>query len=297
MSPAFSFKLRGHPTPRVPYLALDTVWFQVSGTLCNLACEHCFISSGPTNHDHEIMTRAEVRPFLEESEALGAKDFYFTGGEPFLNRELPEILEDTLRIGPATVLTNATLITRARAEELSRLAHGSRYSLEARVSLDGLTAESNDPIRGTGSFEATLAGIRELALAGFDPIITATQTWDDGEDRGLRERFHAFLNEIGLSKPRFKVLPLFRIGREATRTQGYARSERLTEEHMRGFDPWILQCSNSRMVTSKGVYVCPILINVPGAKMGRTLKETLKPFPLAYGACHTCWATGASCRN
>jgi molybdenum cofactor biosynthesis enzyme MoaA len=243
------------------------------------------------------MTRAEVRPYLDEAASLGVKDFYFTGGEPFLNRELPEILKDTLRIGPATVLTNATLITRVRAEELARLGAASRYSLEARVSLDGLTPETNDPIRGEGSFEAALLGLRELARAGFHPIITATQTWGDAEDPLLRERFHGFLGELGLSRPRLKILPLFRIGREAARTHGYAPAERLTEEHMRGFDPWTLQCSSSRMVTSRGVYVCPILIDSPGARMGATLRETMQPFPLAHGACHTCWATGASCRN
>jgi len=49
------------------------------------------------------------------------------------------------------------------------------------------------------------------------------------------------------------------------------------------------------MVTSKGVYVCPILIEEPEARMGETLTETLRPFPLKYGACHTCWVDGVTC--
>ena len=288
---------RRSPAPRVPYLALDTVWFQVAGTLCNLSCNHCFITCSPTNHAHEIMSRATVRGFLEEGAALGANDTYFTGGEPFLNREILGILEDALRLGPATVLTNATLITRARALALAALERASRYSLELRVSLDGLTPETNDPIRGEGCFDATLEGVRELARAGFSPILTVAQTWGDAEDRELREKFHDFLRANGLPRPRVKILPLFRIGREASRTRGYAVEELLTEEHMRGHDPWTLQCSTSRMVTSRGVYVCPILIDAPDARMGKTLSETLRPFPMSHGACHTCWATGASCRN
>jgi molybdenum cofactor biosynthesis enzyme MoaA len=243
------------------------------------------------------MNRAEVGRYLAEAESLGVKDFYFTGGEPFLNRELSAILADTLRIGPATVLTNAALITAARAAELGSLARGSRYSLEMRVSLDGLTANSNDAIRGAGCFDATLLGLHELSGAEFNPIITVTRTWSDEEDAPLRERFHAFLREIGLTRPRVKVLPLFRIGRETDRTRGYREVERLTEDHMRGYDFWDLQCSTSRMVTSRGVYVCPILIESPAARMGSTLAESLRSFPLAHGACHTCWATGASCRN
>jgi hypothetical protein len=94
-----------------------------------------------------------------------------------------------------------------------------------------------------------------------------------------------------------KILPLFRIGREEGRTRGYAPEEFLTAAHMHGFDPWTLQCSTSRMVTSRGVYVCPILIDVPAARLASSLRESLRPFPLAHGACHTCWSTGATCRN
>ncbi|HKO21923.1 MAG TPA: radical SAM protein, partial [Candidatus Eisenbacteria bacterium] len=101
--------------PSVPLLALDTVWFQVAGTLCNLTCSHCFITCGPTNRRHAMMSRAETRPYLDEAVALGVRDFYFTGGEPFLNKELLPILEDALAIAPSTVLTNATLIDAARA--------------------------------------------------------------------------------------------------------------------------------------------------------------------------------------
>lgn len=297
MTPAAPIALRLSKAPRVPLLALDTVWFQVAGTLCNLSCNHCFISCSPTNHAHEIMTREDVRRYLDEAAALGANDSYFTGGEPFLNRELLGILEDALRLGPATVLTNATLITRARAESLAAMERASRYSLEVRVSLDGLTPATNDPIRGEGCFDATMEGVRELARAGFNPILTVAQTWSDQEDRELRAAFHEFLRSNGLTRPRVKILPLFRIGRESSRTRGYAPDEFLTEDHMRGHDPRTLQCSTSRMVTSRGVYVCPILIDSPGALLGTTLAETLRPFPMSHGSCHTCWSTGASCRN
>jgi hypothetical protein len=90
-----------------------------------------------------------------------------------------------------------------------------------------------------------------------------------------------------------KVLPLFRIGAEERRSRAYADWERIAE--LAESDAAKLQCSSCRMVTSKGVYVCPILIEQPEARMGETLAETLRPFPLAYGACHTCWVEGVTC--
>lgn len=70
-----------------------------------------------------------------------------------------------------------------------------------------------------------------------------------------------------------------------------------SEAMLSAADASVLQCSSCRMVTSKGVYVCPILIDSPDARMGDTIESTLRPFPLAHGACHTCWVDGVSCRT
>src|SRR5688572_19106594 len=108
----------GAGAPRVALRALDTLWFQVGGTLCNLACTHCFVSCSPTNHTHEFLTLDEIRRCLVEAVELGVKEYYFTGGEPFLNPEMEAILEETLRCGPASVLTNGLLLDPARARRL-----------------------------------------------------------------------------------------------------------------------------------------------------------------------------------
>ncbi|HYM82240.1 MAG TPA: radical SAM protein, partial [Candidatus Limnocylindria bacterium] len=71
--------------PEQPLLHLDALWIQVAGTLCNLECTHCFVSSGPGNDRHSIMSRADVRGRVAEALGLGVKEFYFTGGEPFLH--------------------------------------------------------------------------------------------------------------------------------------------------------------------------------------------------------------------
>ena len=47
--------------PDIPLIRLETLWMQVGGTLCNLQCTHCFISCGPQNHTHEMMTLEQVR--------------------------------------------------------------------------------------------------------------------------------------------------------------------------------------------------------------------------------------------
>jgi uncharacterized Fe-S cluster-containing radical SAM superfamily protein len=292
--------LAGDPPPQVELRSLDTLWFQVGGTVCNLACTHCFISCSPTNHTHEMMRLAQVRAYLSEAALLGVKEFYFTGGEPFLNPDMEAILEATLAVGPATVLTNGLLLDAARCARLAALAGASPYSLDLRVSLDGYDAASNDVVRGAGSFERVLAGLRNLAAAGLNPVVTVTEVCGEAATEPGKRRFFALLAGIGLTRPRLKVLPVFKIGAEAERSGAYESWQRL-----RGADTppdadggWDhLQCSASRMATDQGVWVCPILVNEPAARMGATLAEALGPYPLRHAACWTCHVYGVSCRT
>ena len=212
-----------------------------------------------------------------------------------MNREMIPILAATLKQGPATVLTNGMLLRKSICRELRELIDASEYSLDLRVSLDGFDRESHDAIRGAGVWERVMIGLRNLAEVEINPVITVTEAADGIRSDEGRARFLDLIRSFGFTKPRLKVLPLFRIGAEEKRTRAYADWERI--DIMNESDAEVLQCSSCRMVTSKGVYVCPILIETPEARMGSTLAETLRPFPLRYGACHTCWVEGVSCRT
>lgn len=282
--------------PRVELRALDTLWFQVGGTVCNLACTHCFVSCSPTNHTHEAMTLAEVRPHLADAVALGVKEYYFTGGEPFLNPEMEAILAATLAVGPATVLTNGLLLDAARCARLRALAEASPYSLDLRISLDGWDAATNDPIRGAGTFERILDGAVACTRAGLSPVLTVTEVHAESGSAAGRTRFLELLRQRGIERPRLKVLPVFRLGAEAERAGAYESWQRLAaSDDPGGWDH--LQCSGCRMVTDQGVWVCPILVNEPSARMGARIADTLRSFPLDHPACWTCHVYGVSCRT
>jgi len=283
--------------PSVELAHLDDLWFQVAGTMCNLACKHCFISCNPHNHSFGFLELDDIRRALEESVALGVKEYYFTGGEPFLHRDMTTILELTLRYGPATILTNGTVLRDEWLERLRRADDASPYSLEFRVSLDGFTAAENDAVRGDGTFERILVGVRQLLAHDFLPIVTVTRVHDDDDDGQLFEGFVTLLKEHGYDRPRVKILPTLRIGAEVGRQRGYRPSERVTVEMLRDFDVGQLICNHSRVVTDRGVYVCPILLESADARLGKTLAESRQSFGLTHQACYTCWQYGALCSN
>ncbi|MCU1276731.1 MAG: radical protein, partial [bacterium] len=190
--------------------ALDTVWFQLTGTICNIACRHCFISCGPKETRVPMMDAARVRRFLEEAESLGARDYYFTGGEPMMHPEFWPLVDDTLARGPLTVLTNGILVDHAAAARARRAFDAARYSFDLRVSLDGMSAEENDPVRGGGTFASITAGLRALAAVGLSPAITVVEHRAGMAAEAARAAFLDFARSLGLSHPRVKFLPLLR---------------------------------------------------------------------------------------
>jgi len=170
--------------------------------------------------------------------------------------------------------------------------------MRMRVSLESYEEVGNDKIRGKGSFQKAVQGISFLVKAGFHPIITisdlskhekVTKTMDDG--------FKLLADSLGITRVRMKKLPLVLLGRCADLIRPYHKSERVTEKCLDNFPTNNLQCTTSRIVTSKGVFVCPLLVGDPNALMGRSLKESLHPYTMGSSVCYTCVTSGLTCKN
>jgi MoaA/NifB/PqqE/SkfB family radical SAM enzyme len=284
----------GH-APLAPFVRLSTLWIQITGTWCNLECRHCINASGPRAPWLKPLDVETIRRAIAEAEEVGVKEIYFTGGEPFLHGEILPLLELALRVAPTTVLTNGTLIGPQQADALAAMAARAPYSLEIRVSLDDTDREKNDRIRGEGTWAKALEAVRLLRARGLLPIVTATEITrgEHPAGSGMYERFREFLRGEGIERPRVKIMPVFGLGRQPA-----GATAALTEEDLEGFDRSVLQCADARVVAAGGVYACPILAGLAGARLSTgSLRESFKPAPLYHPACVTCRDTGMTCRN
>jgi MoaA/NifB/PqqE/SkfB family radical SAM enzyme/SAM-dependent methyltransferase len=151
---------------------LRELWLHTNNS-CNLTCTHCLVSSGPG--ETPGMPSGELRRVIREAVNLGTERFYITGGEPFLRRDIGDLIrlasEEHGR--EVILLTNATLFRGPQGRELSSL---SRERVKFQVSLDGSRPESNDPIRGAGVFGKAVDGARLLSDLGFDVSLTTVVT-------------------------------------------------------------------------------------------------------------------------
>ena len=277
--------------PVAPFVRLSALWIQLTGTWCNLECTHCLNASGPKEPWLRPRDADTARRAIADAERLGVKEIYFTGGEPFLHRHILPLLEQSLAVAPTTVLTNGTVITPAIADALAALAAAAAYSLEIRISLDDVDAARNDRIRGAGAWAKAVRAIRLLAERELLPIVTATDVLTGAP--GMYERFRRFLVAEGVTRPRVKILPVLPIGR-----MDAGDGARLTDEALEGFDRGLLQCAQTRVIASGGVYACPILAGLPGARLSEdSVEASFRAVPLYHAACVTCHQTGMTCRN
>lgn len=272
---------RGEQRARVPLSRLDTLWIN-TGTLCNIACIHCYIESSPLNDRLVYISAAETAAYFDEIVALGlgTREIAFTGGEPFLNPDMMAMTEDALARGfEVLILTNAMApIRRPRIRaSLLRLkeAHGPRLKL--RVSLDHYTAARHEAERGEGTFANTLAGLDWLAAEGFALAVAARTAWGEPENEaraGFARLFAARGYPIDADDSgRLVLFP------EMDERRDVAEISTVCWD-MLGSSPDQVMCATSRMVVKrKGaahpvVLPCTLIAYDETFEMGATLAES-----------------------
>jgi sulfatase maturation enzyme AslB (radical SAM superfamily) len=128
-----------------------------------------------------------VQQITREAAALGVKEIFVTGGEPFLLEDIGDILLSCAAAAPTTVLTNGMLFSGRRAESLQALP---RDRIVLQISLDSATPELHDLHRGPGTWARTREGIQRARALGFRVRLAATVSTD-----AEAEAFRQFLDE------------------------------------------------------------------------------------------------------
>jgi radical SAM protein with 4Fe4S-binding SPASM domain len=165
---------------------------------CNLACRFCYVGCGcrAGGDERNEMTTAEICRVLEMIwRDAQVPSVSFTGGEPMLRDDLPELIAHARGLGMrVNLITNATLADRPAIGRLVKAGLNS-----AQVSLEGPDAETHDRLTGiAGSFEQTVRGIGELRDAG---IHVHTNTTITALNRGdAAERMPALAASLGLTR-------------------------------------------------------------------------------------------------
>jgi MoaA/NifB/PqqE/SkfB family radical SAM enzyme len=186
---------------------------------CNLACSYCSVASSPQARRRQLGL-PRFRELVDEAVAEGFTELYVTGGEPFLERDLVEMLLYATEQLDVVCLTNAMLYQGWRRTQLERLAGRQRLILQ--TSLDGARARFHDAYRGPGSWAKAMDGLDVALSLGLPVRVGMTET---AENSAQVEPLRALLAAKGVRGRDFAVRPLVKRGHSA---DGVAISEENT---------------------------------------------------------------------
>jgi hypothetical protein len=271
---------------------LDTLWIN-TGTLCNLACTSCYIESSPTNDALVYLSLAEAEAYLDEAAAFGTRVIGFTGGEPFMNRDMVAMMRAALGRGfELLVLTNAMRPMRRFEAALAEIAREYGDRVVMRVSLDHPDPATHEIERGPGSWDKAVDGMLWLARAGFRVAVAGRRLGDEAVERAGYQRL---FDRLGLELDHLVLFPTM---------DASADVPEITEAcwDILHVSPDAMMCASSRMVVkAKGdarphVVACTLLPYDSRFDLGETLAGALAPVALNHPHCaRFCVLGGASC--
>jgi sulfatase maturation enzyme AslB (radical SAM superfamily) len=287
---------KGDPRGYIQPHALTELWFH-TGTACNLSCPFCLEGSKPGDTRLGLIKFEDAKPFIDEALTMGVEQFSFTGGEPFIAKDIVKILLYAAQYRPCMVLTNATAPLLSRLAQVELLKE-TKYPISFRVSLDHHEAEKHDEGRGKGSFDAALKGIHALLERGFQ--VSIARHMIVGEDaEAVDATYHGLVADLGFEQP-----PTIVAFPEFLTPFSEADTPQITESCMTGFHTEAgrkdFMCAFSKMVVKHEgkmrVYACTLVDDDIDYDMGGTLTEAMSArVMLRHHRCYSCFAYGASC--
>ncbi len=253
---------------------------------CNLNCPMCYFNAVKGGKDP--LTADEINQISDRLAANGVVEVVISGGEPLIRRDIFEILEHARPLFKKIyLLTNGTLLaSMERCEKLAGLVD------RVQVSLDGSRPEIHERIRGKGTFDRTIQGIKNLKRAGVRELTTSlTLNLINLEDAGHVlelagelgvgfdfSRFtpigRGYQNQGSMAITSRQMLDVFRMVQQRALEKGTVRMDPLYRQLGR---PIRLKCgaggpSFFSVGPDGSVYPCHVL-HKPEFRMGNALAE------------------------
>ena len=277
---------------------IKTLWFN-TGTLCNIECKNCYIESSPKNNRLVYLTFNEVKLFIDEAidKNLGTNEIGFTGGEPFMNKDILKMIEYSLSKNfKVLVLSNAMKPMLNIKEDLLKLNH---QNLVIRVSIDHYQKEKHEEVRGKNTFDVMIKGLLWLNSNNFNYALATRLLWGEEEDQ-LRNNFNQFIDKYNLkldAKSKQQLVTFVEMDKKVDTPEITTACWNIL-----GKDPDDIMCSWSRMVVKKkgiskpSVIACTLLPYEDEFDLGQSLTNSLKKIHLNHKHCSKfCVLGGSSC--
>lgn len=266
--------------PVIELKELNNLFIELTAKNCNQKCKHCYLDFPVSKTVKDFMQVEKIKNALNDTMNENIQCIYLTGAEPMTHPEFNTILRMCLKRASVCICTNASFINEKKARFLKKVEDESKNEIIFKLSIDHYNEIKNDDIRGRGSYRQTLNAIKSLIKYNFNPILSIVNYYQE-DKKVLISEFHKLCTKIGFETTDFNFQINEYYNKYKTSSEDIAINER-------DFDCRKFDCQNGRILTEKGVYVCPFLANDHRGRMGSDFKNFSKKMYLESDFCLTC---------
>lgn len=262
--------------PVVDLVELNNLFIELTAKNCNQRCKHCYIDFPISKNVKDFISIDKIKQALKDTAGENIQCIYLTGAEPMTHPEFNAILRLCLKRTSVCICTNATFINEKKARFLKKVEEEHNNEIIFQLSMDHYIETKNDDIRGRGAYRQAISAIKCLTKYNFNPIISIVNYYKE-DKKTLIEEFSNLCKKIGFETNDFN----FQIKEYHNKFNQNQEGFELSETN--SFD-----CQCGRILTDKGVYVCPFLANDHRGRMGSDFQDFSKKMYLETNFCLTC---------
>ncbi len=261
--------------PVVELVELNNLFIELTAKNCNQRCKHCYIDFPISKNIKDFISIDKIKSALSDTINSRIQIIYLTGAEPMTHPEFNAILRLCLKRASVCICTNSTFINEKKARFLKKVEEESSNEIIFKLSIDHYNEVKNDDIRTRGAYRQTVNAIKSLIKYNFNPILNIVNYYNEDEEV-LIDEFSKLCKKIGFETTDFN----FQINKYHNKYKPASENFELNDGD---FD-----CKTGRILTDRGVYVCPFLANDHRGRMGNDFKDFSQKMHMETNFCSAC---------
>lgn len=253
---------------------LNNLFIEMTAKNCNQRCKHCYIDFLPSKTIKDFISIDKIKQALNDIQNENLYCIYLTGAEPMTHPDFNAILRLCLSVTNVCICTNGSFLNEKKVRFLKKVEDESEHEIIFMLPIDSYDEIKNDNIRGRGSYRQIMHAAKTLAKYNFNPIFNITNYYKESKQI-LLTKFKSIFNNIDVSVEdcNFQINEYF---------DKNCKEDNFVKDYKN------LDCQTGRILTEKGIYVCPFLANDHRGRMGADFSNYSKKVYLETPYCFTC---------
>ncbi len=263
-----------YQVPKCELKELNNLFIEMTAKNCNQHCKHCYIDFPQTKAPKDFINIDKIKKALIDTKMENLYCIYLTGAEPMMHPDFNAILRLCLTVTNVCICTNGSFLNEKKIRFLKKVEDESDKEIIFMLPIDHYDEIKNDDIRGRGSYRQILHAAKTLSKYSFNPIFDITNYYKE-DKKTLLTKFKIVFDNLNIQVEdyNFQVNEYF---------DKYSKEENFVQDYKN------LDCMTGRILTEKGVYVCPFLANDYRGRMGTDFSDYSKKVCLETPYCAIC---------